>query len=342
MRTANLFLLGKGGVGSAFFRLLPAVLEKINCRFIGVADRKHIIIDPESLYKEYAAALDARDLSCHRSSLAHPGLPELAHRLLSFRKENLVVIDATSGETGSFWSKLLTDGAGVITANKKPLAGYYEEFLKWSKFSSRFRYEATVGGGLPIISTIMRLLKSGDEIVDIRGLMSGTLSYIMNEVSTGKSFSEAVREAHALGYTEPDPRDDLSGADIGRKALILARTLGAKLEPEHIQVESLVPAGIESVSVDEFLEKLSSQNHLYKRSEKIGYVATVTPTGARIGLESLSAGDPLSALTGPENMVVIRTKRYFRNPLVIRGPGAGAEVTATGVMGDVLRVLDVL
>lgn len=322
--------------------MLPAILEKINCRFIGVADRQYVIIDPKSTYKDYAVALGCHDLSCHKSSVAHQGLQDLASRLLLAYKENLIVIDATSGETGSFWSKLLTGGAGVVTANKKPLAGYCEEFLKWSKFSSRFRYEATVGGGLPIISTITRLLKSGDEIVDIRGLFSGTLSYIMNEVSTGKFFSEAVREAQALGYTEPDPREDLSGADIGRKALILARTLGAKLEPEHIQVESLVPAGIESVSVDEFLEKLNSQNHLYQRNEKIGYVATVTPTGARIGLESLSAGDPLSTLTGPENMVVIRTKRYFRNPLVIRGPGAGAEVTAQGMMGDVLRILGIL
>lgn len=338
----DIFLLGKGGVGGAFFRLLPKISRIVNCRLIGIADRKHIIIDPESPYKDYAAALEARDLSRHRSFAAHPGLPELASRLLSLRKENLIVVDATFGETGSFWSQILSGGAGVVTANKKPLTGSYDEFLKWSKFSFRFRYESTVGGGLPIISTITRLLKSGDEIVDIRGLMSGTLSYIMNEVSSGKSFSEAVREAHTLGYSEPDPRDDLSGADIKRKAIILARTLGAKVEAEYVQAESLVPLGTESVSVDEFLDMLRHHDYNYKRSGKMGYVATVTPEGARVGPEPLSGGDPLFTLTGPENMFVIRTKNYFRNPLVIRGPGAGVEVTATGVAGDVLRVFGAL
>ncbi len=341
MNGASLFLLGIGGVGNSFLKQLSGLGSDIKFRLAGIADSKNYILDEQTSLQDYQKIVLKRSLSSHPQSLPNKDLGELAKSVLSLNQNNLLIVDATAGETGLFWNKIIDGGAAVVTANKKPLAGPYEECKKFY-LTRNFRYEATVGGGLPIISTIKRLRASGDEIIDIRGLLSGTLSYIMNEVSSGKLFSEAVSEAHKLGYTEPDPRDDLSGADVKRKALILARALGAELPSELVQSESLVPDGLKEAPIKEFLENLREEDYKYKRNEKLGYAVTATPFGARVAIEPLASGDPLATLSGPENMAVIRTKRYFRHPLIIRGPGAGAEVTAQGMMGDILRLLGAL
>lgn len=348
MKQANLFILGKGGVAGAFSNLFPVFQKQLSglgwdIKIAGVADTNLAIIDPQGAFSDLYNAVKNKNLQTHAKSFAYGNSSNLAGRLKSACGSGLVVLDLSAGENAPFWSELLSAGMAVVSANKKPLAISSEEFEGLKPYcNNKLRYEATVGGGLPIISTLARLLMSGDEIVDVRGIFSGTMSFIFNEVNAGKRFSECVAEAHSLGFTEPDPRDDLSGADVARKAIILARTLGARLDPEHVEAESLVPEELAGATVEEFLKEISLSDSRYQRTEKMGYVATATPYGARVSLEPLSSGDPLSTLSGAENMVSIRTKKYFDHPLIIRGPGAGVMVTAQGVMGDVLRVLGAL
>lgn len=347
MKRADLFILGKGGVAAAFFNLFPAFQKRLGALgwdigIVGAADRTSAVIDREGQFADLLSAVKNKNLQAHAKSFAYGSPENLSGRLKSLG-DGLIVLDLSSGENSLFFGGLLSSGLAVVTANKKPLASVPAEFENLKPYcNNRLRYEATVGGGLPILSTLARLMRSGDEIVDVRGIFSGTMSFIFNEVNTGKTFSECVREAHALGFTEPDPRDDLSGADVARKAIILARTLGARLNPEYVEAESLVPEELSGATVAEFLKEISLSDSRYKRTEKMGYVATATPYDARVSLEPLSAGDPLYTLSGAENMAVIRTKKYFNHPLVIRGPGAGADVTAQGVAGDILRVLGAL
>jgi homoserine dehydrogenase len=215
----------------------------------------------------------------------------------------------------------------------------------------RVRYEATCGAGLPVISTLRTLLDTGDEIVQITGSLSGTFGAICSDVAAGKSFSTAVRGAKANGYTEPDPRDDLSGLDVARKALILARTMGRAVNLDQIDVESLVPEHLRDVGVEEFLDRVSDADeeigHLAYEAREMGetlkYVATIPADGPiQVGIRSIPTSTVLGALQGPENIVSFRTKRYDTYPLVVTGPGAGAAVTAAGMTGNMLNLARVI
>lgn len=349
MEKVGLFILGKGGVAKAFLRLFPEFRKSLlvvygkDVSITGIADRSWMIFGEYQNFENLSGAVLKKDLSQHPDSVPFEGFKHVLSVLRDKTSQRTIFLDLSSAEAGKLWSSLLVEGFEVVTANKKPVSGGNPEFdLLKNYCNGKLRYEATVGGGLPIVSTIVRLIRSGDEIFDIRGILSGTMSFIFNELNSGKKFSDCVKEASALGYTEPDPRDDLSGTDVKRKAIILARTMGANISPEHIEAESLVPEDLLGVTPQEFLREISIDDEKHRRSEKIGYVATATPFGARVCLEPLASGDPLSTLSGAENMVCIRTKRYFSHPLVIRGPGAGGDVTAQGVMGDILRVLNVL
>jgi homoserine dehydrogenase len=208
------------------------------------------------------------------------------------------------------------------------------------------QHEATVGAGLPIIDTYHKLTESGDRVERIEGLLSGTLGFVLTEVSAGVPFSAAVRDARKRGYTEPDPRDDLSGMDVGRKALILARLLGYQGELARASVESLVPKWARSIPLAEFLDRLDELDDAWRRRVEraarngtvLRYVATVTPHKIAVGLQAVPTSSPLAAIKGSDNQLVFTTARYNANPLVITGPGAGAEVTAAGVLNDILRL----
>ena len=203
-----------------------------------------------------------------------------------------------------------------------------------------------MGAGLPIIDTYHKLTESGDRVERIEGLLSGTLGYVLTEVGEGAPFSRAVRGAMRLGYTEPDPREDLSGMDVGRKALILARLLGYRGELSRSAVESLVPRWARALPLPQFLRRLEELDAEWKRRVEaarsrgnvLRYVATVTPTRIAVGLRAVPLSSPLASLKGSDNQLVFTTARYKANPLVIRGPGAGAEVTAAGVLNDILRL----
>jgi homoserine dehydrogenase len=238
----------------------------------------------------------------------------------------------------------------LVLANKRPLAGRraVSEAL-WQTARARGRrvqHEATVGAGLPIIDTYHKLIESGDRVERIEGLLSGTLGYVLSEISGGVPFSRAVRAAMSRGYTEPDPRDDLSGMDVGRKALILARLLGYPGELTRTAVESLVPKWARALPLASFLDRLEELDRGWRRRVDsaaaegmvLRYVATVTPSRVAVGLRPVPITSPLAAIKGSDNQLVFTTARYKANPLVITGPGAGAEVTAAGVLNDILRL----
>lgn len=265
----------------------------------------------------------------------------------------VIVMDAAAGDrTASLHARALESGAGVVLSNKAPLALPIENPLAarlWAAAGPRghLRYEATCGAGLPVISTLRALLDTGDEPIEIVGALSGTLGAIFTDLGHGASFSAAVRAAKVQGFTEPDPRDDLSGLDVARKALILARTLGRRVDLDEIEVENLVPDALRDASVTEFLDRLEELDATWARraeaareaGARLKYVATIPAAGPiAVGVRDVPLNSLLGSLQGPENVVVMRTARYDANPLTVVGPGAGAAVTAAGMTGDMLAL----
>jgi aspartokinase/homoserine dehydrogenase 1 len=269
---------------------------------------------------------------------------------------NTIFVDCTaSAQVAEIYPELLLANISVVTANKLGMAGSWPLYRRireaQRKSNARFLYETNVGAGLPIINTLTDLKNSGDKIISIEGVLSGTLSFIFNELRKGGRFSEIVRRAKAAGYTEPDPRDDLSGADFARKFLILGRELGFTLEYSDVLCESLVPLEYRGeMQVSEFLDRLPSIDDWYsaeiekaaKEGMTIAYAGEIREGKASIGVKRVPLSSPIAGLNGSENMVVFTTDRYRETPLVVRGPGAGGEVTAGGVFADILRIASYL
>lgn len=264
-----------------------------------------------------------------------------------------IVMDAAAGDsTATIHAEALARGAGVVLSNKAPLAlplGDERSAALWAEArpDGWLRYEATCGAGLPVISTIQSLLQTGDEVIEITGALSGTFGAIFSDVAAGTAYSEAVRTAKARGYTEPDPRDDLSGLDVARKALILARTIGRKVDLADIEVRSLVPEAVAGLSIPEYLARLEEQDaeiaalgvEAREHGAALKYVAQVPVEGdIGVGLRQVPTSTVLGALQGPENIVSVRTGRYDQYPTVVSGPGAGAAVTAAGMIADMLSL----
>lgn len=260
-----------------------------------------------------------------------------------------ILIDTTASEqTAPLVIAALARGGFAVLSNKKPLVGPQSQWdtLRQS-MNSRLYIETTVGAGLPVIATIQSMIATGDTILEIRGCFSGTLGHIFSSLEDGMPFSRAVLQAKTAGYTEPDPRDDLSGLDVARKALILARLLGCRMELADIPVEALYPENLQNGSVQQFLERISTQDTAYenrmKKAQQSGktlrYVAWITPTSCSVGIHETDKISDIGQLKGPDNCISIRTKRYNANPLVIKGPGAGIEVTAAGAFGDIVQIM---
>lgn len=282
--------------------------------------------------------------------------------LLDFLKKSplpAILVDNTSnGEIAASYSQLVKNGVSVATPNKK---GFSSDLASWKELFNNAQgenaglvyHEATVGAGLPIIGTINDLVQTGDEVEKIEGIFSGTLSYIFNEYSTAEpkdvKFSEIVKVAKELGYTEPDPRDDLNGLDVARKVTIVARLSGSEVEsPTSFPVQSLIPKDLESVkSAAEFLEKLPNYDHelqslkdeAAKENKVLRFVGKVDIPNkiVSVGVEKYDYSHPFAALKGSDNVISIKTKRY-QNPLIVQGAGAGADVTAAGVLADTIKI----
>ncbi|MGE3796378.1 MAG: homoserine dehydrogenase [Thermomicrobiales bacterium] len=273
---------------------------------------------------------------------------------IAFEMGPTIVIDcAASDRTADLSARAIAGGHGAVFSNKAPLALPWDDKrskLLWGEthFGGRVRYEATCGAGLPVIATLRSLLDSGDSIVEISGALSGTFGAIFADLAVGVPFSAAVRSARNKGYTEPDPRDDLSGLDVARKTLILARTIGLPIDLDSIAVETLVPAHLAGVSVDEFLDGLEREDSVMadrvdqarSRGSTLKYLARVSASeGVSVGLSETPANTILGSLQGPENILTFRSERYDAYPLTVIGPGAGASVTAAGVVANLLSLV---
>ncbi|GMP36520.1 hypothetical protein CsSME_00008627 [Camellia sinensis var. sinensis] len=271
---------------------------------------------------------------------------------------NTVLVDCTADSSiPSHYYDWLRRGIHVITPNKRANSGPLDQYLRLRDLQrqsyTHYFYEATVGAGLPIISTLRGLLETGDKILRIEGIFSGTLSYIFNNFISTRAFSEVVAEAKEAGYTEPDPRDDLSGTDVARKVIILARESGLKLELSDIPIQSLVPEPLRGIaSAEEFLQQLPQhdQDMAEKRQDAedakevlryVGLVDVVNQKGI-VELGRYKKDHPFAQLSGSDNIIAFTTERYKHQPLIVRGPGAGAQVTAGGIFSDILRLASYL
>ena len=349
-RVVELALLGLGNVGGTLLRQVletrQVLWRRAGLRLapIALADVSGLLFDPHGLPEEtLRAALE----TCRSRRLLN-ALPDTRplNELRNALGPETVLADLTaSAETEPTLQAALEADGSVVLANKLPLAG------PWARARAfygqrRLRYEVTVGAGLPVISTLEYLLDTGDRVTSIEGCLSGTLGYLCAQLERGMLYSSAVTEARALGYTEPDPREDLSGRDVARKALILARSAGWPLEDSDLTVEALYPQDRAQLWVDEFLAAMADQDAVYAQrvdaAQQLGrtlrYVARVHPEGGTVGLVAVDRGSALAALRGPGNYIALYTERYAELPLVLAGPGAGPEVTAAGVLGDIVRL----
>ena len=348
-------LLGFGQIGRALATLLARVQRPaLSLRVAAVIDRSGFIFDPEGISPRQLATLAAgkrkgrrlADLPKGKESTATGAVAHIAGYALT----RPVLVDLTADDTAPALEQALTHGMDLVLANKRPLAdrrSVSEALWQTARaHGRRILHEATVGAGLPIIDTYHKLVESGDRVDSIEGLLSGTLGSVLSEVSAGAPFSRAVRSAMTKGYTEPDPRDDLSGMDVARKALILARLLGYREELRSSSVESLVPRWARTLSLEDFLARLEELDPPWRHRVQaaaadgavLRYVALVTPDKIAVGVRAVPVTSPLAMIKGSDNQLVFTTARYKANPLVITGPGAGAEVTAAGVLNDILRL----
>jgi homoserine dehydrogenase len=341
--------VGLGGVGRALVQQVldqQPVLNKrygLNLHYRALLDSSGALCTGEPLSRAAVqAVLDAKQAGQPLATQA--GCTAGAAWFDLLPDQPCIIIDVTSADgLEPHLIAALTAGHRLVLSNKRPLSSSQANFDALVS-SGRTRYEATVGAGLPVIHTMQSLFDSGDQIERIEAAMSGTLGYLCTAIQERMPLSEAVRTARSRGWTEADPRDDLSGADVARKALILARTAGLPWEMADVPVTSWYPSELAGLTVEAFMDQLADLDAEYTaraqeawaRDTVLRYVATLTTEGASIGWSELPSNHPLALLRGTDNLFSFGTRRYHEHPLVIRGPGAGIDVTAAGVLADVV------
>lgn len=350
-KTVHLFVVGTGLVAGALLDLLHDQGEyardalHINIKVVGLTNRRRMLFNQ-----------DGMGLSDWRRMLQETGEPanlgRFMDRVRAMNLANSILVDCTGvQDVVNCYIPLFESSISIVTssklANTCSLDFYHRLRGAMRKFNAQFRYSTNVGAALPILDSLRSILNNGDTIHRIEGILSGTLSLIFNELHRGVPFSEAVRSAKMQGFTEPDPRIDLRGIDAGRKLLILAREAGIPLEFDDVEIDSLVPPHLDgNGSVEEFLDGVKSVDAHYaessrqaaERGSRLMYVAQYSANGAKIGVQEIPATHPFFSLTGNDNIVALTTSSLYERPLVLRGGGAGARRTASGLLTDILNV----
>ena len=352
IRTVNLFLVGTGLIGNTLLAQIARQQADLRSKHSIAINVAGICNSRYMLLKEEGIGLETWRDSIISAEKAN--LDAFIDGMIAMNLPSACFCDCTaSEEPGKRYEKILKSSIAIVTPNKRANAAEkstYNRLITISREKGNiYRYETTVGAGLPVIGPLQDLVASGDTIHRIEAVLSGTISYLFNTLEEDRKFSEIVQEAKAKGYTEPDPRDDLSALDVARKTLILIREAGFNLDYKDIKIEPLLPQSCLAAStIEEFFEILPSVDSDYndkwqeaaKHGNVLRYVAEITPVKASIRLKEFGPQSPFFNLAGTDNMVVLTTDRYSENPLIVRGPGAGADVTAGGVFADILKLAE--
>lgn len=351
-KTIVIGVIGVGGVGGEFLDQLRETQEELYQK-----ENISLCVRALSNSKKMLTSDDTMDLTNWRHDLEHSkdafDLIKLLGTMSQREFPHGVIIDCTASENlTKSYQNFIEKGYHIITPNKHLLSGELKQYKKIQELvqstGGHFLYETTVCAGLPVIHTLKDILRTGDKVLNLSGVVSGSLSYIFTCLSKGMVFSEAVKSAKEKGYTEPDPREDLSGRDVSRKMVCLARELGHKAIMEEVTCFDLVPKDLVSESLDVFWQKLPQYDDeftqkikaLKKPSQSLVYMGQINEKGKiTVNMEAVSSHHPFSGLEGTDNMIIFKTKRYNEQPLIIRGPGAGTAVTAAGVFADLLRLV---
>jgi bifunctional aspartokinase / homoserine dehydrogenase 1 len=354
-KTIHLYLAGTGLIGREFIELIKreasrlAQKQRISIKIVAIANSRKMILNTQGIdLEKWSDQLD--------NAKVKSDIDILISKMVEFNLPNSVFVDCTANDTIPMrYLDILKSSISIATPNKIANSVSFEFYKKLRDTAQennvKFLYETNVGAALPVINTIQDLVSSGDRVLRLEGILSGTLSYVFNSYDEKIPFSQVIKKAQQLGYTEPDPREDLKGMDVARKLLILLREAGYQYEPEDVEVEKIISDKVENApSVEKAFEQLEKENDLYaeklriakKKGKVLRYLAVFDGKNAKVGLESLPLDHPLAQLKGTENMIAIYSHHYGENPLIVRGPGAGKEVTASGVFADVLRIANAM
>lgn len=350
-KVLHVFMVGVGLIGGTLLKQIKKQTEflkktrSLEIKVIGLSNTKKMIFDADGI-----------DLENWRAQLSNSDTPtnlaEFIAKMKYLNLSNTIFIDNTASEkVSNHYEEILDASISISTPNKIATSSSYLQYQRLKQIASKrgvaFMYETNVGAGLPVISTLEDLIISGDRIIKIEGVLSGSLSFIFNSFNEGVKFSSVVKQAKELGYTEPDPRVDLNGIDVRRKLIILARETGLDIEASDVQIQNILPASCQAAkSVEEFFQAVEESDDYFEQlrcsAEEDGKVlrmiAKLDKGEASISLEAVDDKHPFYSLSGSDNMIVFTTERYKERPLVVRGPGAGAEVTAAGVFAEIVRI----
>ncbi|WP_212003425.1 bifunctional aspartate kinase/homoserine dehydrogenase I [Chitinophaga sp. HK235] len=349
LKQVNLFVAGVGNVGSKLLEQLQQqqlYLQEelgLQIRVAGMANSKN------TLFSEYGIGL--HDWKNQLAQGDNMDLSAFIEQVKSMNLRNSVFVDNTaSGEVAAIYHEFLQHGISVVTCNKIACSSDYQYYKQLKdlarKYNASFLFETNVGAGLPVINTLNDLVRSGDKVQRIEAVLSGSLNYVFNHFVNGNSFRKVVKAAQDEGYTEPDPRIDLSGKDVMRKILILARESGAAIEMDDITNHSFLPdACLQAPSVADFYEMLDEHaehfqqlyTHAASAGKRLKFVASYEDGQASVGLQCIAPDHPFYQLEGKDNIVLYTTSRYQEQPLIVKGAGAGADVTASGIFADIIR-----
>ncbi|MEO9871209.1 bifunctional aspartate kinase/homoserine dehydrogenase I [Ekhidna sp.] len=351
MKRINLFIIGTGNVGKAFLNQITKQFSylkehhHLNIKVIGIANSRKMIFQKDGIpFSKWEGLLPEGEKFSKEGFIK--SMTDLNYR-------NSIFIDITaSSAISELYQEILRKSISVVTPNKIAATRSYKDYLELKssakKYRSQFLIETNVCAGLPVLSTLNDLVRSGDQVIKLEAVLSGTLNFLFNEYDGSRSFAEVIRYAKELGYTEPDPRLDISGEDVMRKLLILIRESGYSMEMKELGSTSFLPEScLKSASLEEFYELVEKEEEyfrsLYKASvdngTKLKFIASYENNKGSVSLREVSSSHPFYHLEGKDNVVLFYTNRYNEQPLVIKGAGAGAEVTASGIFADVLRIV---